>query len=1122
MDNCVKTLAGLETSRLLALSRYDVANAMPDEAFDRFTRLTVNLFDIPIALISVVSADQVLLKSRIGLSVDRVARAGSFCDATIASDEMLIVPDARTNPQFAVGDMVIGPPGIRFYAGAPLITCDGFRLGALSLLDTRPRYDFGRKEQATLSELARSVMNEMELRRQLGETSRLVGEMTLRHDIAAIAARSGSFAEALDQILVHAGRWLNAAYCAVPEADMATGTYHYVAAYATDTEIERIFRDERAAPARPLASLSSAAALTGQILVDSGPIKTAAQVAAFPGLATAAQLGTRRQITVPLTIADRNFGLIIGFKTATVTPQVMAFCSHLADWIAPLLQGRLREDALGRSNSLLDRSNRGLQTMLSCNEAIARIADEAALMQAICDRAVEIGRYRAAWVGMADADPDRTLRPVAMAGCGLDAVRQTRLSWADDPFGQGPSGVAIREGRPVMIADRALAPDSVPAEPAGDGAAIALPLHDDSGVTFGCLTLLAENCTAAPQGKEPRFDDEEVRLLIQLAADLAHGVTALRVRAARDAALADRHASEQHLARLLEASPTVIYALEFPDDGSNPKTWHMVEVSANLERLFGFDPKTALALCWWVNHLHPADRDAARMEERRLWNEGNLVNRYRFARADGTYRWVRDEKTLIRDITGRPVRIVGAWVDITESQQANEEIHRLAYFDPLTGLPNRAMLRRCLLTEIARAGQTGLSGALLYIDLHGFKTVNDLHGHSVGDIVLDQAGRRFHAALRSQDMVARIGGDEFVVLVAGLAEKPGRAAEIAHRIAAKLHQALIRPIYATAHECRIGANIGIAMFPQSGAGIDDILRQADIAMQQAKGAENTASVFFEPAMQEQVAHRHSIEQALREALANDRFEVWLQPQVNHDAEVVGVEALIRLRRADGVIVLPGEFIPVAEETGVVLPMGRWMLRAVCDIIAVQRAQGRPLQVAINVSPRQFRDPGFVGDVEATLAETGADPHDLMIEITESLLIDRIDETMGKLNALAGRGIRFSVDDFGTGYSSLGYLQNLPIAEIKIDRSFIHRLPACTRDATLAEAILAMTRHLGLFAVAEGVETEAQAAFLRQRGCNTMQGYLFGRPEPAPLWLERWANGLTVAPMLTNRKVAAIN
>ncbi|HEX7389622.1 MAG TPA: EAL domain-containing protein [Acidiphilium sp.] len=962
---------------------------------------------------------------------------------------------------------------------------------------------------------------------------RLAG-LLLRQDIGTAIAGADSFAEALHRFLDHAGRWLGASYCIVPEADPDRRSYRYIAGYAVDEAVIRNIAPERNRTPRPLTELSCAATLTDGIAIDSGPLDEAGDAGPHRCLAAAIRLGTRRQFALPLPVGTRRFALLVGFKTPAIPTETRALCHDLADWAIPLLQGKLREDALARSNALLDRTNRALQTLTGCNQALARAATEPDLVAAICRVAVEIGRYSAAWVGMAEPGPDAVLRPAAHAGTGLDDLETQSLSWADVPHGRGPAAIAVRENRTVIIDDIAHPPPKCPcqdiasgilchgtgnrlpghtpgkcswrdaARRAGYTACIALPLRDAAGVAFGALALYALGATDPDDIRHTVFDSEEIRLLTELATDLAYGIRTLRDRAARTC-------SEQRLTRLLESSSTIIYAMDGPVDAdgpADPAAFPFTEISANIERLFGYTPDAALAPAWWIDNVHPSDRSAVLAGTRQLLTRDTVIHRYRFRRHDGTWRWVRDELTAIRDSEGRIRRIVGAWVDITEKQQADEDIYRLAYFDQLTGLPNRAALQLRLQAELAGARGSGTTGALLFIDLDGFKAINDLRGHPVGDIVLDQVGRRLQSALRGSDTVARLGGDEFVVLLSRLAGTTDRAADIAHDLAQKLHTALVPPVHAAGHECYVTASIGIALFPQDASGIDDILRQADIAMYQAKASDIANTAFFEPAMQDRVAQRHAIEQTLREALDHDRFEVWLQPQVGRGSDVIGVEALIRLRRADGSIVLPNDFIPVAEQTGVVLAMGKWMLRAVCRIIADQARRGRRLRIAINVSPRQFRDPAFVPDVERVLAETGVDPHDLLIEITESLLIDRLDEVAAKMRALATHGIRFSIDDFGTGYSSLGYLQTLPIAEIKIDRGFIRHLPDGARDATLAEAILAMTRHLGLSVVAEGVETEAQAAFLRLRDCDSMQGYLFGRPEPAGIWLDRWSAALT--------------
>lgn len=1110
MSNFGHNLSDSDAPRLDAVRTYGGDDPEPDPVLDRFTTLASTLFTMPIALISLVGESTVRFKSCRGIDLVEMPRRNLLCDAVANSGIPLIVHDTANDPSTADSRMV-ATFGIKFYAGMPLHTSDGLTLGAFALADTVHRPDFTEKEATTLAELARAVVAELELRRQLSEKRRMIDDLSLRQEIAGLTAAAPSLTAALDSLLSLVGQRFHALYCAISEGDPARATYRVIAGFAEHPEIGTILNGERRSAWRPLTELSCAAALTDQIPVDTGPIETPAQVAAYPGFAAAVGRGTRRQLTLPIVVDQRRFALSIGFREATLSPETTATCNDLVEWITPLLQGRLREDALARANGLLARSNQALQTLHASHDAVARATDEASLTQTICDLAITHGGYSAAWVGIAEPPPECRLRPIAMAGTGIDNIWNVVISWADNPNGHGPSGTAVREGRPVIVNDILSDPALSPWHPltnlARRTAAFALPLQDESGHSFGSLTFLAEDRWYENALTDSSFDAEEIKVLTQLAADLAYGIGALRARRARDTAIAEQRTAEQRLARLLEASPTIVYALERPHRSVNPADWHLTEISGNIERLYGHNPAATRAPQWWFDHIHPDDRADALAAERRLLTENHVVHRYRFARTDGTYRWVRDEKSIVPGPPGRPDTIVGAWVDITEKHEADRAIQRLAYYDALTDLPNRALLLTHLGQALIESRLTGQHGTLMFIALNGIEAIQDLHGHAAGEAVLRQIGRILNAGLRKHDMIAHIADDKFAILLAPLADTPQSAAKLTQRIAEKLLLTLAEPIHAggiaAGHDYHISANVGIAMVPGRAATIEDIVRQADMAVRQARASDRTPILFFESRMQDQVAERHLIELALRDAMVHDRFEVWLQSQVDRAGQITGAEALIRLRRPDGVLVPPNDFIPIAEETGIVFAMGRWMLRAVCRIIAAQIARGQYLRVSINVSPRQFHDPDFVADVEAALAEAGAEARYLMIEITESLLIDRIEETRALLNTLAARGISFSVDDFGTGYSSLGYLQNLPIAEIKIDRSFIQRLPDNPRDATLAEAILSMTRHLGLVTVAEGVETEAQAAFLRARDCDMMQGYLFGRPEPAAAWLARW-------------------
>jgi len=433
--------------------------------------------------------------------------------------------------------------------------------------------------------------------------------------------------------------------------------------------------------------------------------------------------------------------------------------------------------------------------------------------------------------------------------------------------------------------------------------------------------------------------------------------------------------------------------------------------------------------------------------------------------------------------------------DITERRHAAEAIHRLAFYDVLTGLPNRRLLMERLeaLVEDGRAGR-GL-GAVLYIDLDNFKNINDARGHTTGDALLRQAAGRLADAVRPGDTVARLGGDEFVVLLERLGSEASGATAAALALADTLRVALSQPLAIEGQGYPASASIGVALPLRPRGSAHDLLREADTAMYHAKAAGRNGVVLFETAMLADAERKLTLERDLAAALEHGELATHLQLQVDHEGQAVGAELLMRWRRADGIAVAPDVFIPVAESSGLIVPLGQWVLRQACAAwLALERA-GYPLPLSINVSPLQFRQPDFVDQVRATLLDTGVPPHQLIFEVTEGLLVEDLDQTIARMHVLAGIGIRFSVDDFGTGYSNLAYLKKMPLYELKIDKSFLRDTPQDVNSTAIVQSILAMARHLGLRVVAEGIETAEQAQFLALNGRACMQGYLFCRPMP---------------------------
>jgi diguanylate cyclase (GGDEF)-like protein len=395
---------------------------------------------------------------------------------------------------------------------------------------------------------------------------------------------------------------------------------------------------------------------------------------------------------------------------------------------------------------------------------------------------------------------------------------------------------------------------------------------------------------------------------------------------------------------------------------------------------------------------------------------------------------------------------------------------------------------------------------VLYIDLDNFKHVNDGRGHATGDALLKQTARCLAQVVRKGDTVARLGGDEFVVLLDGLGTDPEAATRAALAVSGKIRAALGDPVTIDDQTYRSTASIGVALPTRPGQSVADLLRDADLAMYHVKAAGRNGVAVFETPMLAAAERQLSLGRDLSAALDNGELSMHLQLQVDHAGQPVGAEMLMRWRRGDGTFVPPDVFIPVAESSGLIVPLGLWVLRQACQAcLALDRA-GHPLQLSINVSPRQFRQPDFVEQVRATLAESGVDPHALVFEVTEGLLVEDFDAITVKMRELATLGIRFSIDDFGTGYSSLGYLKKMPLYELKIDKSFMRDTPHDANGTAIVQTILAMADHLGLRVVAEGIETEAQARFLADNGRPCMQGYLYCRPMPLAELIGRLERG----------------
>lgn len=451
----------------------------------------------------------------------------------------------------------------------------------------------------------------------------------------------------------------------------------------------------------------------------------------------------------------------------------------------------------------------------------------------------------------------------------------------------------------------------------------------------------------------------------------------------------------------------------------------------------------------------------------------------------------------IKDSSGQITHYLGIYSDIREPKEAERRILELAFYDPLTGLPNRRLLLDRLSHAQVHSARDHQFGALLLLDLDDFKTLNDTRGHDVGDQLLIEVARRLGDTLRETDSAARLGGDEFVILLEGLSKDQTTAATKAEAIAEKIRSAVSRPFSLNDSAHYTTPSIGVTLFQGHGDTSDTLLRQADLALYQAKDAGRNAIRFYSPRMQALVDGRAKIEAGLRKAVANEEFVLHYQPLIDRKGNLVGAEALLRWQQSDQSLIAPNIFIPVAEESGLIVPIGFWVLRSVCDLLVTleKNPAAQSLRLSINISARQFHHADFVDEVKFALQQSGARPERLIFELTESLLLKNIDLAIQTMKTLKEIGIGFAIDDFGVGYSSLAYLKRLPLDLIKIDQSFVRDIVDSADDRAIVQAIVSLGHSLGLLVVAEGVETEAQEAFLASNNCDAFQGFLFSRPVP---------------------------
>ena len=726
-----------------------------------------------------------------------------------------------------------------------------------------------------------------------------------------------------------------------------------------------------------------------------------------------------------------------------------------------------------------------LYTVLShTNKAIADASSRQMLFADICDFAVRYGGFKMAWIGLIN---NQVVKPQVHAGDESGYLRSMEIRVDESALARGPVGRAAKLNQVACVNNTQLDADFSPwreaATERGYQALAAVPLTVN-GKVVGIYSIYSEQSDV--------FDDKMLSLLASLGRDMSAAMLRLQERQKRLQA----EAKIQQLSQVVEQNAHAIlitdtdFKIEYVNRAFTVLTGYL------LQEILYKNPTLLRSRYTDDDTYEDINRT---LKAGREWN-GQIRNQ----RKDGSLYWSLQSITPIKNEEGEVTHYVSTSEDNTDLHDAQQTIEQLAFYDPLTNLPNRRLLSDRLQQAIEHAQRyQDKMVAVMVFDLDNFKTVNDSLGHNYGDELLKHVAQIFQSQVRSEDTVSRQGGDEFTIVLAGM-HQIEKVADIADGILQKLSQ----PINLSGHQVVISTSIGIAVYPNDAETYDELLRNADMAMYHAKEEGKNNFQFFMPAMNKQAHHRLLLENKLRDAIEQDHFQLFYQPQIDlKTGEIVGTEALIRWFDPEQGMISPAEFIPLAEDTGLIGQIGDWVIETACREMKALQDKGFPkIKVAINVSAFQFRHGKHLAAViSKALAEHQYPAKLLALELTESILIDDTKETLKVLNAMRDLDITLAIDDFGTGYSSLSYLKKFPIDILKIDQSFIRDITTDMSDKAIVSAIIAMAKQLEIDVLAEGVETLEHQAFLQSQGCDYVQGYLYCRPIPADELFSRWQN-----------------
>jgi len=863
--------------------------------------------------------------------------------------------------------------------------------------------------------------------------------------------------------------------------------------------------------------------------------------------------GVGSSAALPLLNGGRAEGVLIfnSLERGTFTPELVDLLQRLAENVAFALENFDRAEEKAKAEKQKDRLTGMFEALSATNEAIMRVKTRTELFDLVCHAAVLGGTFTSATIALAEPG-EEFLRIVASKGTDYERMRAKRFAIsADLPEGRGLTGTSFRTRQPCIIndflADQRTAYFHQQAREDGTQSGASFPLLENGNRAIGVLLFisrdegaftgdlvellarLAENVSFALDNfdraeEKARTEEQKEQLTRMFAALSATNEAIMRAKTRAEmfelvcaaAVLGGKFTSTT----IVLAEPGEEFLRIAASKGRNSERVRSTRFAISAERPEGrgltgtaFRTKAPCIMNDFLTnertaHWHKLARDGGTRSGASfplLRKGGDAVGVLLFLAGEENV-FTDDLVELLAKLAENISFALDNFERADEKTKADARIEYLASHDSLTDLPNREMFNELLRHAIETAGRYHRRFAVLFIDLDRFKIINDSLGHDAGDMLLVEIGSRLRNALRSSDVVARLGGDEFVVILEEAAEN-----DDVMRVARELLSVLSQPLQLSGHECHTTASIGVAMYPSDGVDVQTLTKNADMAMYLAKEDGKNGFRFFTKEIKTLSIEHLTLETALRRALDRDQFALHYQPKVDMTTgQITGVEALLRWTHPELGVLPPMQFIPLAEETGLIVPIGRWVLKEACaQNMAWQRLGLLPVSMAVNLSPRQFGDESLLQDIDDALAASGMSPVLLQLEVTESMVMRNVSRAIKVLDAIQSRGIRLAIDDFGTGYSSMSLMKQFPIDTIKIDRSFVRDLPDDSEDQAIAQAIISMGKALGMTVVAEGVETIEQQSFLRDHACDEMQGFLFSKPLPP----QELAGLLRSAPMV---------